>query len=317
MDFVCKKTTDLSEDELIQISELFESIFEKKRSADFLQRQYINNVLGYSYHSLIVDNRKIVGVNSYVPVYYCYNGEKLLFVNSVDSMVAKSYRDYFNYQDMVETAYDYLRKERVAFVYGYPNDNAYPVLCKSKLMRPIGRMRVYCLPYRMGGVKPVLKWLNPFSCLFTHFFVFISSVFSSCKKADFLLRKDLESYNETRYKRGDRKYTIIGGNENGFVYKVMEYEGVRCAFLIDVYSKSSKAFNEAISYILREEKKNFDLLLYPGYLPFNNTSLIKLPIKLEPKNFNMMGFALDHRLNIVELFTLGNWDTNLSNYDLL
>ena len=26
MDFVCKKTTDLSEDELIQISELFESI---------------------------------------------------------------------------------------------------------------------------------------------------------------------------------------------------------------------------------------------------------------------------------------------------
>ena len=317
MEFICKKTSDLSDDELCKISILFESVFKKERSVDFLLHQYVHNVLGYSFHSIIKDDDRIVGLNSYVPAYFWYKGEKILFTNSIDSMVDKPYRDYFNYQDIVETAFKYMKKEHVDFVYGYPNDNAYPVLCKSKLMDQIGRMRTYCLPYRIGGIRSSLKLLNGFSRMFCDLYVWGCGLFASSKVATFLLAKDLDSYNETRYKRNDGQYKKFGKNQYGFVYKIVEYENIRSVFLIDVYPKSPKAFNRSIRYLLKEEKKNFDLILYPGYLPFKNTSLIELPENLEPKKFNFMGLALNPKLKNKEVFTIKNWDTNLSNYDLI
>ena len=44
-----------------------------------------------------------------------------------------------------------MAKNGVSFVFGFPNDNSYPVLLKSKLMREIGKMSIHCLPYRIGG----------------------------------------------------------------------------------------------------------------------------------------------------------------------
>jgi len=49
-----------------------------------------------------------------------------------------------------------------ANVYGFPNDNDYPVFRKAKLMRDIGKLSTYYLPYRIGGIIPKLKFLNVF-----------------------------------------------------------------------------------------------------------------------------------------------------------
>lgn len=317
MEFICKKTTELTDDELSQISVLFESVFQKQRDKTFFLNQYSNNILGYSYHSLIKDNDTIVGLNSYIPALFWYDGEQRLFVNSVDSMVAKPYRDFFNYQDMVETAYQYMSKENVEFVYGYPNENAYPVLMRSRLMKEIGSMRIYCLPYRIGGIKSKLKVLNIGSRLFSRCAVELCRLFASKEEYGFPIHKDIKSYNQTRYLRADADYRVIGNKTHGFVYKVMMFDGIRSAFLIDVYPKSSKIFNTAIRYILKKEKANFDILLYVGCLPFKNTGLLKLPIRMEPKKFHFMGKALNPTLDGDELFQIVNWDTNLSNYDLI
>lgn len=317
MEFTCKKTPELSGNEWRQISALFESVFGKERSVDAFIRQYANNVLGYSYHSMIVDENAVVGLNSYIPSIYEYKGTKWLFANSVDSMVSKPYRDFFNYRDMVETAREYMRGEGVAFEYGYPNDNACPVVLRSKLGKEIGQMRVWCLPYRIGGLKAGLKFLNPFSRLFSRFFVWLCGCFASAKESRFLICKELESYNKTRYSRADGRYEIVGDAREGFVYKVMPFEGVRAAFLIDVYPKSPEMFHRAVEYMLGNDGKRFDVILYVGWLPFGNTSLIRIPVRLEPKKFHFTGKALDPALEAGELFSIKNWDTNLSNYDLI
>jgi hypothetical protein len=317
MEFVCKKTTGLSDGELRQITELFEAIFGKERSVEFILRQYRNNVLGYSWHSMIVDKGKIVGLNSYIPAFFEYKGERWLFAASVDSMVSKPYRDFFNYQDMVVSAYEYMRKENVAFVYGYPNDNAYPVVSRSKLMKEIGQMRIWCLPYRIGGLKPGLRFLNPFSRLFSCLSVWLGGCFASLKEHRFLINKDLNTFNKTRYLRADGGYERIGDDREGFVYKVMPYEGIRTAFLIDVFPKSPAMFHRAVRHILKYEEQRFDLMLYVGWLPFGNTGLLKVPIRFEPKKFHFTGKALNPELNTDELFHIENWDTNLSNYDLI
>ncbi len=316
-DFLFKKTCELTAAEVIQITGLFNRVFGKHRSEEEMLRQYTNNPLGYSYHAIIVDKGTIVGMNVYVPVYYLVNGVKMLFGNSIDSMVDKPYRDFFNYNDMVLTAYSGMKKEGVKFVYGYPNDNAYPVVIKSKLMKDIGKMHTYCLPLHIGGIKKSLSFLNPLSELFCRGFVWMSGLLASSKKDNCLITKDADSYNASRYKRGDGSYEIETTGGITVYYKIKEHEGVRTAFLIDLSEKSPKAFNEAVKLILRKHHTDFDLLLYPGYLRFSNTSMLKIPRRFEPKNFNLTGKALDKKAFDNSVWDICNWDTNLSNYDLI
>lgn len=313
MDFVVKKTNECSQLELEEMNNLFNKIFDRERPLQIMLNQYLQNPFGYSYHSLILDNGKIVGMNVYIPVLFRNKGEKVLFADSIDSMVDKPYRDYFNYRDMVQNAYKYMKADGVKFVYGYPNDMAYPVVIKSKLMKEIGRMYVYCLPYRVGGVKPALKWLNWLSEIGCWTWLKVCDLFSSSKVSAFKYDKDLVSYNKTRYQRNDGIYQV----KDEFAYKIMEFEGVRAAFLIDVFEKSGKNFCKAVNYILKTERKQFDILLYPGYLRFACNGLIKIPHRFEPKHFILTGKLLDKQFDSPDLWSIENWDTNLSNYDLI
>lgn len=313
MEFIVKKTTECKKDELMQIVKLYNEIFDKNLTLDYMLNLYTQNPFGYSYHSLIVDNGNIVGMNVYVPVLFRKNEEKVLMANSIDSMVSKPYRDYFNYHDMVIAAYKYMKQEGVKFVYGYPNDKAYPVVMKSKLMREIGKMYTYCLPYRIGGVKRILSFANFLSISFCWCWLSICKLFASKKVVAFRYDKDLESYNQTRYKRDDGEYM----QKDGFVYKILDYEGVRAAFIVDVFEKSAYNFCKAAIYILKNESRKFDILLYPGYLPFKFAGMIRIPHKFEPKHFYFTGKILDKQFAGDDIWDINNWDTNLSNYDLL
>jgi hypothetical protein len=239
-------------------------------------------------------------------------------VNGVDTMVSKPYRDFVNFYDLVETAYDYLKKDGVVCDYGFPNDNSYLLYVKAKLGRDVGKLTTYCLPYRIGGIKPKLRPLNGFSFLFVHIYIFFTALFADGKVYYFPIEKETETYNATRYKRLDGKYNIVSHQGNSFVYKLMDYEGVRSAFLMDVLEKSAANFNKAVRYIIKNHHKEFDILLYVGNLPFKRHGLIKVPKKLEPKNFHFTGEILRKDAIDKELFfNIDNWDVNLSNYDLL
>ena len=132
-----------------------------------------------------------------------------------------------------------------------------------------------------------------------------------------MIHKEDESYNATRYKRSDGHYGIAKIDDFTLYYKIREQEGVRTAFIIDVDKKSAKNFNKSLKYLIRKERNNFDLILYPGILPFSASGLICIPRKLEPKNFYMVGKILDNQLKKEDVFSIANWDTNLSNYDLI
>jgi len=318
MEFVVKKTTELSITEQTEILSLFNTVFEKNRTIEHFQNQFLNNPLGFSYHSMIIEKNKIVGCDSYIPSYYLVNGKRVLFANGVDTMVSKPYRDFVNLYDMVTIVHDYMKNEGVKFVYGFPNDNAYPIFHKAKLMDDIGKLNTYILPCRIGGIKSKLKLFNGLSALFVNVYLYLITLFSSKKVYHFIIEKEASSYNTTRYKRLDRDYKIINYKGNQFVYKLMEYEGIKSAFLVDVLDKSPKNFNKAIKYIFKNEYKKFDVLLYVGFLPFISHGLIRIPRKLEPKNFHFTGKMLrKDEIDKDTFFQIKNWDVNLSNYDLL
>jgi len=318
MEFFCKKTNELSPEELQQITELYNEVMKKNVNKEFMLNQYVNNPFGFSYHSIVTDAGKIVGLSSYVPAYFWYKDKKCIFVNGTDSAISKHYRDFFTFFKVVTNAHKYLKENEVVLHYGYPNDKSCPVLVKGKLAKYIGKMDTYCLPYRIGGIKHDLAFLNWATIFFCQTWLFFNTLLASKKEAKFLIHKDLDTFNERRYKRFDGKYGKVNKNGNEFYYKIKEHEGVRTAFLIDVNPKSPRNFVDAIKYIINHHNKEFDLILYPGKLPFAITGMIKLPRRFEPKNFNMTGNILNNALVDSEIiYDIKNWDTNLSNYDLI
>lgn len=313
LEFIVKKTTEFTHEELVQMNLLFNNVFERERPLEVMMNQYTQNPFGYSYHSVIIDEGNIVGMNVYIPVYFLIDGKKVLFADIVDSMISKSYRDIFNYIEMANAGYKAMKNAGVKYAYGYPNDNAYPVTIKSKVSKEVGRMYTYCLPFRIGGVKKGLGWLNWASMVFCMCWVGVSSLFASSKVFHYRIEKDLESYNATRYKRNDGVYSF----GDGFVYKVIDYEGIRTAFLIDVFEKSPKNFCKAVKSIMKKDGMNFDILLYPGRLCFRCCGMVKIPHKYEPKRFVLTGKLLDKSFEFEGFWDINNWDTNLSNYDLI
>ena len=316
MEFITKKTSELTEDELLQLKNLFEEVFERPSSVDGFLKYYSNNYLGYSYHTLIINENKIVGSNTLVPINYVIDGKTMRLVNSGGTMISHSCRGIENFYDMIKESYRNAKSEGFSACTGFPNDNSYMLFKGTRLMKDIGKMYTYMLPYRVGGLKRSLKWLNPLSRLFCRIYISFSALFASRKVSQFRIHKEHESFEKYRY--ADSGYTKIDIGNSKAVYKVTVHEGIRTAFIVDVKDKSPRNFQRTVNEIIKRDKSNVDLILYVGNLPFRNHGLIKLPRKNEPKNFNFTGQLFDESfIDEKVFFDFGSWDVNLSNYDLI
>lgn len=315
--FEIKKTSELTIEERQQIVALFNEIFEKSRSIQEFENQYYNNVKGDGTHALMKDDGVIVGHDAGTPCFYRINGKQVPAMCNIDTMIHPKYRGIENYYDLMKTAFDRYRKDGYEFVYGFPNDNAFPLITGIKIMKFVGNLDTFCLPFRVGGVKKKLGFLNWATELFCHCWLSISSFFASKETVSFLIEKDSESYNATRYKRMDGDYSKVTLPGLNFVYKVEDYEGIRAAFLIDVEQKSAKNFCRAVKLIWKHEKQNCDIVLFVGVLPFKCTGMIKIPRKYEPKKFNFTAVLNSKIVEKKDFYNIKSWDVNLSNYDLI
>jgi hypothetical protein len=318
MEFVTKKTIELTQEEKKQIAKLFEEVFELPYSPEFFEKSYVCNYLGYSYHTLFKDNEVVVGVNSMVPIEYEVNGKIMPFVNSGGTMIAKSHRGIDNFCDLIDESYDYIEKEGYKAYVGFPNDNSYPLYIGMGIMEDIGRMYTYMLPFRVGGVKKKLAMLNPLSKLLCRCYIMVNGWMSSKEVAQFKIRKDHTSFDEYRYKKNEGAYGEIAVGNGKAYYRVMNHDGVRTAFIVDVTEKTARNFCKVCTEIWKREKNNIDLILYVGNLPFKHHGMIKVPRKFEPKNFNFTGHIFNEKaIDKGVFYEFGSWDVNLSNYDLI
>lgn len=319
MEFVIKKTTELTTIEKQSLLDCFNEVFEKERTMEEMLNQYLNTPMGYCIHSLCIDECKVVGAFTAFPSYYYIGDKKYKFYFTGDSMVMKGYRDGSVYLDITMNMTSYMKKDNYVLAFGFPNENAYVVNKKGRQAVDFGRLDTYVLPYRIGGIKSCLGWLNPLSKLFCRLWLICSGACAKKEVVKPLIHKDDESYNLTRYQRMDGDYQRVKLDNNEFYYKIKTHEGVRTAFIVDLINKSEQKFRQAVKYIMKTEKKNFDLLMYVGHLPvtINKIGLIKIPRKHEPKHFYMTGKILDKSLDSNIVYNIDNWDVNLSDYDLI
>ena len=321
MEFINKKTTDLNDIELHDIVALFNKVFHQERSVEILLNQYIQNPFGTCFHTMMYDDNVLVGHITGLPGYYILNGKRMIAVNPIDLMIDEKHRGLQGFMFLVKKAWQYYKEQGVQLIYNLPNNNSHPLFIKLKYTQNIGSLYTYVLPYRIGAVAHNLKCLNFLSMLCCRIWASVSDMFASKKVISFRVQRDYSSFLEKRYNRFDGKYSFGKVCETQFVYKVMNYDGKRTAFIIDVYKKSQKSFCEAVRYLLKYEDKNFDLILYVGFLPFVNPGLIRVPHKYEPKNFNFDGTILNGE-EVTEkdkaiFYDIYNWDINLADDDVI
>lgn len=315
--FENKKTSELSKGTIQEILNGFNYVFELDRSYEVMINQCCENPFGFSYHTIVYDDDRIIGHTAAVPSYYYVNGKKVVFVNGIDMFIFKEYRDGFVMIDTFSSFFEYLKTNGVKLLFGVPDTKAYKAFEKARIYKRIGEMKTYILPYRISGINQSLKCFDFLTEAFAWTYIYFTGLFASRKTTKYKIEKDAETYNKTRYNRMDGRYSVVHEGDMEFFYKVIPFKDIRTAFIIDVTGKSAKNFNKAVKYILKHNRKEFDLILYVGNLYFSSHGLIKVPTKLEPKKFNFVVKLFDKSFKCDELYDISNWDVNLATYDVI
>ncbi len=286
MGVVVKKTIELTTKEINGINKLFFDVFGKSRSSESFLNEYLNTPFGYSYHAMLIEDGELIGFHSGVPFYYRDGDKEFIAGLGIDTMTAVGHRDFFNVRDLFKACEEAMKIDGCVLRIGFPNDNSYPVLKKGFKYKDIGKLKTYFLPIKIGAIKPKLKLFNIFSRLLSRAIIQFSCFSCSQRLYEFRYAKCRESFDSVRYKWNGGEYKKIEVCDATVRYKVMDFNGVITAFLMDVYPLSKKVFDKVIRRIYSIEGSKVDMIMYVGYLPFTPYSLITMPHKMEPKHFN-------------------------------
>lgn len=319
MNIIYKKTSDLSSIEMNQICNVFEQVFGRKKTVVEFKDEFLNTDLGYSFHGMVLNSeQKVVGAQSYIPFSYFVDNTKMLFALSVDTMIMPEYRNFDNIYDLWTLGRKYIKDEGIVFLFGFPNDNSYPLSVTGFGDKDIGNLSTYILPLKIGAVNQNLKYLNFLSGLFCHILFIISSFNRNKLQCSRRVVKDRQTFDKTRFKWFHGDYITVRRKDWMFVYKISEYEGIRTSFLMDVYPMSKQNFDNAVKIMYKRNHKDFDIALYVGHLDFTPFTMIEVPKRFEPKTFHFTGKTLDKAiLQSDVIYNIENWEVNLSSYDLL
>jgi hypothetical protein len=318
MIFDVKKTTELTSDEIKQICLLFNEIFvgHFKNEQNF-KNEYLNTILGYSLHSIIIDNNSIVGFHSIIPTTYIINKERILGGYTADTMIKFEYRKFSNILNLINICDKEALKLGIDFTFTLPNKNSYGIFIKGLKYIDNCNLNTYILPVKMSSSFTKLKFLNFLFKFSSRIFIFLGSFQNNKKIYSFLIDKERSEFYTYRLKWNDENYNIIEINDCKFVYRIITFKGIITAFLIDIDNISKYNINHIIKYIYEKEKKHIELILYVGNLPFHPYSLIKIPHLIEPKKFHFVVKNINNKMNHSLLFDMKNWNINLSCTDLV
>lgn len=321
MRLITKKTSELTPTEIESYCACYKKIYNQDRESTVFSTEFSHTCLGYSFHTLLLNEvEQVMGGYTSIPMLYEVNGQEMLFAFGVDLMIDESLRDDVSNLLSVVKANDRVLKEvGVKCFYGFPNDNSYKVNLAFIRMKDVCSLNTYILPWRVGEAKPSLRIFNPLSKLFVKTLLLISNFGSNKKVIERKIHKKRPEFETVRYKWFDaNEYSHYQDGKMACHWKINDFEGVKAAFLMDVFPLSKYNFDNAVRVVYNECSRKVGMILYVGVLPFKPNSMIKVPKKIAPKNFHFVAKIIDKNALKKDVVCDGNsWDADLSSYDLL
>jgi hypothetical protein len=298
----------------------FNEIFEKDFAIDFFRNKYQNVTKGYSFHSFMIHEEKVVGACTFVPYEYHYYDKLLTFGLGVDVFVMPEFRkNLMALYQMYSQVKEAMQADGVSFSFAIPNTNAYPFWTKVLKWKNIGDLPYFVLPISFGKVLKKTTIFDGITKVLMQIWLFKSKIWSSLNNNEEQLptirinrqQKNLEQH------RYFEAYKRTEGKAN-FSYKIYDEEGIKTAYLIDFYNENGKRDSKTLASAVSEivNKNKVDLVIFVGEINFFQFSLIKLPKSKEPKRLPFIGEILNENDLNEDLFQYKNWEMGLFNYDV-
>ncbi len=315
-DFAFRTTDRLSQADKDQICKLFFKVYGKNISKEDFDRKYLCTPSGYSYHGLMLVDGRILGAFNMVPYRYKYFGRDALFGLSVDLMVDEQHRGGpFNIRSMADPVCQAMQKDGIDFVFGFPNEAAYPCIKKLLGWRDIGELDYYVLPNRIGALAPRLRSMNCLSRLLTAGLVHWPGSSDTAVPA-YNIQKVCDAAFEAHRYDGQHQCLEVG-NGGKCMYRVYtEDDKTRTLYILDVDPLAEAAFREAVEALYRRYSTSTDVMLYVGRLPFRPRPLLRVPASMRPRRVRMCGKLLTPGVVDDRIFHIENWNVNISNFDV-
>lgn len=313
---VFKRTCELSSLEKEQFCLLFARVFPRTLSLAEFTRKYLCTPLGWSHHSLMFADDILIGAYNLIPYTYSFFGRSVLFGLSVDLMIAQEHRGGpFNLLRMATMAEKAVARDGVAFVFGFPNQNAYEFTRRVLGWTDIGKLDFYVLPWNIGAVIPQLGWSDSLSRTAVRGLLSISRPMWQ-PDGDFAIQKTADAcFHQHRY---DGQHNLLHLRRDGAcVYRICREDNrMRVAFLIDVTPLTPRCFTAAVRAVHGAAANHADVLLYVGRLPFRPGGCLRVPSRWEPRQIRLCGKVLRPEIVDERVFNIVNWNVNLSNFDV-
>lgn len=317
--YAVKTTDQLAAPEILQLRELFTEVFHKPFPEEVLRRKYGGSCLGYSFHSLMLDEGCIVGAFSAIPVRYHFFGQPLLFAPTADLMIARPYRGPVSQlQKLGQGLFTKLKEAGVGFVFACLREEMKMVHEVASGWRTVGKVFYYVAPLRLPYCAPagaLIRWVLRLA----------GRAQDRAGAGKWPIEKiNDEQFAQYRYNVFPAPYQKLSlGPEAGAVYATELFypvegvpPGIRLGLLLDVWPLDAPTFDRAVAEIRRREPR-LHFLAYQGRLPFRPREMFRVPERFEKKAWFVAGRILRDDLLDDRIFDISHWNINLSNGDLV
>jgi len=255
-------TVRLIDEELIddQVA-LFNKVFGTNASREtWTYKHYLNPLNEGSKVFGAFDRDKLIGMNAFMPMVYCYGCETIKAVQSCENCVDLQYRRKGIFTQIVKAAQEYCANAGYDVMLGFPNDNAYPGWMKMGWNCTLGMGSLY-LPCKVGnlvrtkccGINEIVSW------------VLLHKIMREAKETDITIEKmPISSYkyeiNEATMNNGgiiifEKTSEIVKWrlNAENYVYYYAKHEGKPIVnFLIEVTKSGSNKTAKILSVAGRQ-----------------------------------------------------------------
>jgi len=143
LDFVCYRSNEIKETDILQYLHLFQTVFTIKKDRAHFHRQFLPGPQDFGYHVFLIDKGEIRGAYSAIPLMFtsAENSYKAALV--VDALMHPKYQGRGLLRPLLEVLYDRMRADGFIFLYGMPNRKFYPLLTASLAWEDWGSMQWY------------------------------------------------------------------------------------------------------------------------------------------------------------------------------
>jgi len=276
----------------LQIAGLLRNAFGGEIAPDRLIRNTTTNSKRTSIYLGALLNNELIGFNAFISHDFLLNGIEISCFQSCWTATSDKHRGKKIFQNIINSAKETLQQKGAAFIFGFPNDNSYPIFIQKLGFREI----------------PYLKWQLP-RLPFIENFYFNSKAISSPSNEGQIFQNDEQLINLKQKEYG--KLLIEARKDHKVIWgtnRIKEYRGFKIPFfeiggitgdnpeelremIKDLNNKINNAWYLQFTTCSTNRLNNFFHKVRPAQT--NNLIVYDLNLNTADKKFNLFGGVKD------------------------